>query len=211
MHPQGCIFVPCARLLSSPPYITSQVDEDIAFENEANGGSNSDSELEFEDDSDLGAVEDDIELEITPGQTMVLGLQSGKSWAEVESKLYPVSYSGTCIKTIKKRQEEKFKSHRRAPEDDVACQGLGSVAGRKRLITCFASELSPSATQWCDERLEALMLRTQQHTGQSYLGRPRSGATNYQRQNRGTRFISILVQNSGRFYAVYASRYELFS
>jgi hypothetical protein len=64
----------------------------------------------------------------------------------------------------------------------MACQGLGSVAGPKRLITCFASELSPSATQWCDERLEALMLRTQQHTGQSYLGRPRSGATNYQRQ-----------------------------
>ena len=92
--------------------VTSQVDEDIAFENEANGGSNSDSELEFEDDSDLGAVEDDIELEITPGQTMVLGLQSGKSWAEVESKLYPVSYSGTCIKTIKKRQEEK-KEHKK--------------------------------------------------------------------------------------------------
>jgi hypothetical protein len=93
----------------------------------------------------------------------------------------------------------------------MACQGLGSVAGRKRLITCFASELSLSATQWCDERLEALMLRTQQHTGQSYLGRPRSGATNYQRQNRGTHFISILVRNSGRFYAMYPSRYQLFS
>ena len=55
----------------------SQVDEDIFAENEANGGSDIDSELEFEDDSDLGAVED-IEPEITPGQTMVLGLQSGK-------------------------------------------------------------------------------------------------------------------------------------
>ena len=90
----------------------SQVDEDIFAENEANGGSDIDSELEFEDDSDLGAVED-IEPEITPGQTMVLGLQSGKSWAEVESKLYPVSYSGTSIKTIKKRQEEekKHKKH----------------------------------------------------------------------------------------------------
>jgi len=86
----------------------SQVDEDIFAENEANGGSDIDSELEFEDDSDLGAVED-IEPEITPGQTMVLGLQSGKSWAEVESKLYPVSYSGTSIKTIKKRQEEEKK------------------------------------------------------------------------------------------------------
>jgi hypothetical protein len=31
---------------------------------------------------------------------MVLGLQSGKLWAEVESKLYPVSYSGTSIKTM---------------------------------------------------------------------------------------------------------------
>jgi hypothetical protein len=64
----------------------------------------------------------------------------------------------------------------------VARQDLGSVARRKRLITCFASELPPSATQWCGERLEALMLRTQQYRGQCYLGRPRSGATNYQRQ-----------------------------
>ena len=83
----------------------------------------------------------------------------------------------------------------------MACQGLGSVAGRKRLITFFASELSPSATQWCDERLEALMLRTQQHTGQSYLDRPRSGAINYQRQTEepilylflfGTQDVSML-------------------
>ncbi len=80
----------------------SQVDEDIFAENEANGGSDIDSELDFEDDSDLGAVED-TKPEITPGQTMVLGLQSGKSWVEVESKLYPVSYSGTSIETIKKR------------------------------------------------------------------------------------------------------------
>jgi hypothetical protein len=44
----------------------------------------------------------------------------------------------------------------------MARQDLGSVARRKRLITCFASELSQSATQWCGEKLEALMLRTQQ-------------------------------------------------
>ena len=43
----------------------------------------------------------------------------------------------------------------------MARQDLGFVARRKRLITCFASELSQSATQWCDEKLEALMLRTQ--------------------------------------------------
>jgi hypothetical protein len=45
----------------------------------------------------------------------------------------------------------------------MACQDLGSVARRKRLITYFASELPLSATQWCDERLEALTLRTQQY------------------------------------------------
>ncbi|KAN0075131.1 hypothetical protein V8E54_007742 [Elaphomyces granulatus] len=69
---------PKRRRIDAP---ASQVDEDIVAENRANGGSDVDSELEFEYDSDLGAVED-IEPEITPGQTMVLGLQSGKSWAE---------------------------------------------------------------------------------------------------------------------------------
>jgi hypothetical protein len=92
----------------------------------------------------------------------------------------------------------------------MACQGLGSVAGPKRLITCFASELSPSATQWCDERLEALMLRTQQHTGQSYLDRPRSGAINYQRQTEehilylflfGTQDVSMLCTLLDKNYA----------
>ena len=100
---------PKRRRIDAPP--ASQVDEDIVADNRANGGSDVDSELEFEDDSDLGAVED-IEPEITPGQTMVLGLQSGKSWAEVESKLHATSYSGTCIKSIKKCQEEK-KEHKK--------------------------------------------------------------------------------------------------
>ena len=95
--------------------LANQVDEDIVMivaENDANGESDVESELEFEDESDLRVVED-IEPEITPGQaTMVLGLQSGKSWTEVESKLRATCYSGTSIKASKKREEEK-KEHKK--------------------------------------------------------------------------------------------------
>ena len=74
-----------------------------------------DSELEY--DSDLGEVEEmeEIELESTQEQmTMVLGLQSGKSWAEVEGKLRG-SYSGASIQTAKRRQdaEKEKKKHAR--------------------------------------------------------------------------------------------------
>ena len=80
--------------------------------NEANGESDMDSELEY--DSDLGETEE-IELESTQEQmTMVLGLQFGKSWAEVEGKLRG-SYSGASIQTAKRRQdaEKENKKHAR--------------------------------------------------------------------------------------------------
>ena len=92
-----------------------EVDEDTVLGNEANGESDMDSELEY--DSDLGEVEEmeEIELESTQEQmTMVLGLQSGKSWAEVEGKLRG-SYSGASIQTAKRRQdaEKEKKKHAR--------------------------------------------------------------------------------------------------
>src|SRR6266404_223070 len=105
--------------ISSPPpkrrkidVSANEVDEDTVLENEANGESDMDSELEC--DSDLGEVEE-IELESTQEQkTMVLGLQSGKSWAEVEGKLRG-SYSGASIQTAKRRQdaEKENKKHAR--------------------------------------------------------------------------------------------------
>jgi len=108
--------------ISSPPpkrrkidVSANEVDEDTVLENEANGESDMDSELEC--DSDLGEVKEmeEIELESTQEQkTMVLGLQSGKSWAEVEGKLRG-SYSGASIQTAKRRQdaEKENKKHAR--------------------------------------------------------------------------------------------------
>ena len=59
--------------------VPNQVDDDTVAENEANGELDTDSELEFEDDSDLGEVEDielDGEILSKQEQTVVLGLQS---------------------------------------------------------------------------------------------------------------------------------------
>jgi hypothetical protein len=91
------------------------VDEDTVTGNEANGESGIDSELELDDDTKLREVVEDIEPEATQEQTTtVLGLRSGKSWAEAEAKLR-ASYSGASIQTSKKRQEEKkeAKNHAR--------------------------------------------------------------------------------------------------
>lgn len=108
--------------ISNPPLkrrridvLANEVDEDTVLGNEANGESDMDSELEY--DSDLGEVEEieEIELETIQEQmTMVLGLQSGKSWAEVEGKLRG-SYSGASIQTAKRRQdaEKENKKHAR--------------------------------------------------------------------------------------------------
>ena len=94
--------------ISSPPskrrridVPANEVDEDTVLENEVNGESDMDSELEC--DSDLGEVEE-IELKTTQEQkTMILGIQSGKSWAEVEGKLRGC-YSGTSALTAKRRR-----------------------------------------------------------------------------------------------------------
>jgi len=90
---------------------------------------------------------EDTEPEITPGQTMVLGLQSGKSWAEVESKLYPVSYSGTSIKTIKKRQEEKkHKKHVRQFNKMTKYFPKSSEASAPAPTPALASAPAPAPT-----------------------------------------------------------------
>ena len=95
--------------------IPHQVEEDTVTGNEANGESDIDSELELEllDDTNLGEVED-IDPELTQEQTMVvLGLQSGTSWAEVEAKLHGC-YSGASAKTSKRREEEKKETKKHA-------------------------------------------------------------------------------------------------
>lgn len=86
------------------------VDEDTVTRNEANG----ESELELDDDTTLGEVVEDIEPEATQEQTTtVLGLRSGKSWAEAEAKLR-ASYSGASIQTSNRRQEEKKEAKKHA-------------------------------------------------------------------------------------------------
>jgi hypothetical protein len=136
--------------MSPPPKrrridVPNQVDEDTVNENEANGESDTESGLEFEDDSDLGEVKD-IEPESTQEQTtMVLSLQSGKSWAEVEGKLRGC-YSGTSIQTSKRRQAEKKESKKHARKFNKMTKyfstyetGAGAVIAQQQ-VQAFSSK-----------------------------------------------------------------------
>jgi len=114
--------------MSPPPKrrridVPNQVDEDTVNENEANGESESTQEQ----------------------TTMVLSLQSGKSWAEVEGKLRGC-YSGTSIQTSKRRQAEKKESKKHARKFNKMTKyfptyetGAGAVIAQQQ-VQAFSSK-----------------------------------------------------------------------